>query len=178
VVLPIGDKHNLLATLDPVTRLKQVDALMDVSAPLSRTLEATWRRAFDHARQRRHQHVTLEHLLLALVDDVDATAVMRDCKADLGALKVGLISYLDNELKDIVTEKGGNPRPTAAFERVGQRAISHAQELGRPAMTGANTLLALFPETRSPAARLLGEQGVSEERTADFIAHGMGKEAS
>jgi len=90
-------------------------------------------------------------------------------QADLGALQAGLISYLDNGLKDILTEKGGNPRPTAAFERVGQRAISHAQELGRPAVTGANTLLALFPETRSPAARLLGEQGVSEERTADFM---------
>jgi ATP-dependent Lon protease len=177
VVLPISDKQNLLATLDPVTRLKQVDALMDVSAPLSPTLEATWRRAFDHARQRHHQYVTLEHLLLALVDDADASAAMRDCKADLGALQAGLISYLDSELKDIVTEKGGNPRPTAAFERVGQRAISHAQELGRPAVTGANTLLALFPETRSPAARLLGEQGVSEERTADFIAHSISKAA-
>jgi ATP-dependent Lon protease len=178
MVLPMSDKHSLLATLDPVMRLKRVDALMDVLAPLSPTLEATWRRAFDHAKERHHQHVTLEHLLLALVDDADASAVMRDCKADLGVLKGGLVSYLDNELKDIVTEKGGAARPTAAFERVAQRAASHAQGLGRPAVTGANTLLALFPETRSPAARLLGEQGVSEERTADFIARSLGKEAS
>jgi ATP-dependent Lon protease len=177
VVLPIGDKQNLLATLDPVTRLKQVDALMDVSAPLSPALEATWRQAFDHAKQRNHQYATLEHLLLALLDDADASAVMADCKADLGALKASLISYLDNGLKDIVTEKRGAARPTAAFERVAQRAASHAQGLGRPAVTGANTLLALFLETRSPAARLLGEQGVSEQRTADFIAHSLGKAA-
>jgi ATP-dependent Lon protease len=177
MVLAIGDKQSLLATLDPIIRLKRVDALMDVSAPLSPTLEATWSRALDHARQRNHQYATLEHLLLALVDDADASAVMRDCKADLGALKAGLISYLDNELKDLVTEKGGAARPTAAFERVAQRAASHAQGLGRPAVTGANTLLALFPETRSPAARLLGKQGVSEERTADFIAHSIGKGA-
>jgi ATP-dependent Lon protease len=177
VVLPIGDKQSLLATLDPVVRLKRVDALMDASVPLSPTLEATVRRALDHARQRNHRYATLEHLLLALVDDADASAAMRDCKADLGALKAGLIGYLDNELKDLVTEKGGAARPTAAFERVAQRAASHAQGLGLAAVTGANTLLALFPETRSPAARLLGEQGVSEERTADFIAHSLGKAA-
>ena len=169
------NKHSLLATLDPVMRLKRVDALMEVLAPLSPTLEATWRRAFDHARQRNHQYATLEHLLLALVDDADASVVMRDCKADLGALKAGLIGYLDNEFKDFTMEKGADARPTAAFERVAQRAASHAQELGRPAVTGANTLLALFPETRSPAARLLGEQGVSRERAADFIAHSIGK---
>ena len=146
MVLPMSDKQSLLATLDPVIRLKRVDALMGALAPLSPTLEATWHRAFDHARQRNHQYATLEHLLLALLDDADASAVMRDCKADLGALKAGLISYLDNELKDFVTEKGGNARPTAAFERVAQRAASHAQGLGRPAVTGANTLLALFPK--------------------------------
>jgi ATP-dependent Lon protease len=177
MVLPMSDKHGLLATLDPVMRLKRVDALMDVLAPLSPTLEATWRRAFDHARQRNHRFATLEHLLLALVDDADASAVMRDCKADLGALQAGLIGYLDNEFKDFVFEKGADAQPTAAFERVAQRAALHAQALGLPAVTGANALLALFPETRSPAARLLGEQGVSRERTADFIAHSIGKAA-
>jgi ATP-dependent Lon protease len=178
MVLPMSDKHSLLATLDPVMRLKRVDALMDVLAPLSPTLEATWRRAFDDARRRNHRFATLEHLLLALVDDADASAVMRDCKADLGALKTGLNGYLDNEFKDFVFEKGADAQPTAAFERVAQRAASHAQELGRPAVTGANTLLALFPETRSPAARLLGEQGMSRERAADFIAHSVGKRSS
>ena len=176
MVLPMSDKHSLLATLDPVMRLKRVDTLMDVLAPLSPTLEATWRRAFDHARQRNHRFATLEHLLLALVDDADASAVMRDCKADLGALKAGLVSYLDNEFKDFVFEKGADAGPTAAFERVAQRAASHAKELGRPAVTGANALMALFPETRIPAARLLSEQGVSRERAADFIAAALARE--
>jgi ATP-dependent Lon protease len=177
MVLPMSDKHSLLATLDPVMRLKRVDALMGVLAQLSPSLEATWRRAFEHARQRNHRFATLEHLLLALLDDADASAVMRECKADLGALQAGLTRYLDNELKDFAFEKGADPVPTAAFERVAQRAASHAQALGRPAMTGANTLLALFPETRSPAARLLGEQGVSRDRTADIVARSIGKAA-
>ena len=102
---------------------------------------------------------------------------MRGCKADPGALQAGLINYLDNEFKHFVFEKGADAGPTAAFERVAQRAASHAQELGWPAVTGANALLALFSETRSPAAHLLGEQGVSEERTAGFIARGIGKAA-
>ena len=177
MVLSISDKHGLLATFDPVARLKRVDALMDVLAPLSPTLEATWRRAFDHARRRNHRFATLEHLLLALVDDADASAVMRGCKADPGVVKTGLISYLDNEFKDFVLEKGADVQPTVAFERVAQRAASYAQGLGLPAVTGANTLLALFPETRSPAARLLGEQGLSEQRVADFIARSLGKGA-
>jgi ATP-dependent Lon protease len=171
IVLPISDKHGLLATIDPVKRLKRVFELMDSSMlSVSPTLELTKRRAIDHAHQRRHQYATLEHLLLALVDDTDASAVMRTCNADLGALQAGLVSYLDNELKNLVTEHGGDAKPTAAFQRVAQRAAINAQELGRPAITGANTLLAILAETRSPAARLLGQHGVSRERVAELIA--------
>jgi ATP-dependent Lon protease len=177
LVLPISDRQGLLATLDPVARLKRVDALMISALPLSPGLEATRRRALAHARQRNHQYATLEHLLLALVEDEDASAAMQECKADLGALKAGLVGYLDNELKDLVVEKGGDAMPTVAFERVAQRAALHAQELGWPAVTGANTLLALFSETRSPAARLLGEQGVSRECAAGWFARGTGKAA-
>lgn len=176
IVLPIGDKHDLLATIDPVERLKRVCELMDLSVLLvSPTLEVTRRRALDHANQRKHQYATLEHLLLALVDDTDASAVMRASNADLGALQASLVNYLDNELKDLVIENGGAAKPTAAFQRVAQRAAINAQELGHPAVTGANTLLAIFPETRSPAARLLGQHGVSRERVAELIAQGIGK---
>jgi ATP-dependent Lon protease len=178
VALPISDKRSLLATLDPVMRLKRVDALMNASAlPFSPTFEVTRRRAFDYAHQRNHQHAKLEHLLLALIDDADAAAVMRACNGDLGAQKANLLSHLDKELKDLVIGTGGEAKPTAAFQRVAQRAALHAPELGSPVVTGANTLLAKFPETRSPAARLLGEQGVSAERAANFIAHGIGKGA-
>ena len=92
MTLPISVKQSLLATLDPVARLKRIDALMDFPAlTVSPTLEATKRRAVDHANQRNHQYATLEHLLLALIDDVDAAAVMSACNADLGALRTGLI---------------------------------------------------------------------------------------
>jgi ATP-dependent Lon protease len=172
MALPISDRQSLLATLDPVARLKRVDALMDSSSlSVSPTLEATKRRALDYANQRRHQYATLEHLLLALIDDADAAAVMSACNADFGALKASLSSYLDNELKDLVVENGGDAKLTAAFQRVAQRAALDAQELGRAVVTGANALLAIFPETRSPAARLLSEQGgVTRGRAADFIA--------
>jgi ATP-dependent Lon protease len=170
VALPMSVKQTLLATLDPVMRLTQVDALMDLSSrPFSPALQVTRRRALDYATQRKHQYATLEHLLLALIDDADASAVMQACNADLATLKVNLLGYLDNELKNLVVESGGDARPTDAFARVSQRSQLHAQELGRPVVTGANTLLALFPETRSPAARLLAEQGITRAKAAGFI---------
>jgi ATP-dependent Lon protease len=178
MVLPIGDKQRLLATLDPVMRLERVDALLHDSAlPFSPTFVVTRRRALDYANQRSHQYATLEHLLLALIDDADASAVMQACDADLGALRASLISYLDKDLKRLVIPIGINAIQTDAFLRVTRRAERHAQELGQLAVTGANALMGIFPETRSPAAHLLGEQGVSRERAADFIAHELGKGA-
>jgi ATP-dependent Lon protease len=182
LALPISDKQSLLATLDPVARLERVDALLAglQSAPplppaiaeavpgtrYSTELEMTLHRALDCANQRKHEYATLEHLLLALIDDVNASAVMRACKADAGVLKEKLATYLDNELKRLVIDKGGDAKPTAAFQRVAQRAVLLTQELHRPDVTGANMLLAIFAETQSPAARLLGEQGISRERVA------------
>lgn len=175
--LPIRDKYELLATLDPVERLERIETLLDVSQrPVSANYAATKRRALDHADRRRHQYATLEHLLLALTEDAEASAVMRACDADLGKLRQGLVQYLDNELKHIVTEVG-SAEPTAAFKRVDQRAALHAQEVGYAAVTGANVLVALFPETRSPAARLLAEHGVSRGRADKAIARGVGKGA-
>jgi ATP-dependent Lon protease len=175
LALPISDKQSLLATLDPVVRLRRIDVLIDFSVlPLSAALEGTRRRAVDYAKHRKHQYATLEHLLLALVDDTDACAAMQACNADLDALKTRLLGYLDNELKRLVIENGGDAKPSPAFHRVIERAARHAQELGRREVTGANMLLAIFPETQSPAARLLGEQGVSRDRAADVIARGVG----
>jgi ATP-dependent Lon protease len=176
MALPMGDKLGLLATLDPVTRLKRVDGFMDVAAlPSSSTFGATKRRALDYADQRKHQYATLEHLLLALIDDADASAVIRACNADLDALRGGLLLYLDNDLQRLVVENGGRAKPTPAFQRVIQAAVLHAQELGQPAVTGANALLAIFPETRSPAANLMSEQGVSRVRAAGFVGRGSGE---
>ncbi|MCG2631276.1 LON peptidase substrate-binding domain-containing protein [Bradyrhizobium sp. WYCCWR 13023] len=174
--LPIKDKYQLLATLDPMKRLERIEALLDLpQRPVSASYMATKRKALEYADRRRHQYATLEHLLLALTDDADASAVMRACEADLGKLRQSLTQYLDNELKHIVTE-GGSAVPTPAFERVEQRAALHAQEVGDPAVTGVNALVALFPETRSPAARMLAEQGVSRFRVDKAIVRNAAKD--
>jgi ATP-dependent Lon protease len=174
--MPVDDRYRLLATLDPVMRLERVEALIDLSTrPVSPVFEATRRRALRYADERDHQYATLEHLLLAFIEDTDAYAVMQACDADLEGLKSALIDYLDNELKSIVAANGGNALPTVAFQRVTQRAALHAQEIGYPLMTGANVLIAMFVEIRSPAARLLNKHGISLERATKALAHAIGK---
>ncbi|HTO65510.1 MAG TPA: LON peptidase substrate-binding domain-containing protein [Bradyrhizobium sp.] len=172
--MPMSDRYELLATLDPVARLQKVDARLDLSArPISPIFEKTKQRAFREAVQRQHQYATLEHLLLALIDDPDASAVMQACNANLDALKDGLIRYLGNELTGIVVENVRRSQPTAAFQRVEQRAARHALEWGHAVVTGAHALFGLFAESQSPAARLLREQNVSQLNRAAFIALGF-----
>jgi hypothetical protein len=92
----------------------------DESAPaFSAELSSTLHRALAYANQRKHQYATLEHLLLALIDDADASAVMKGCKVDLDALKEDLASYIDNDLKKLAIDDGGEPRPTAGFSARG-----------------------------------------------------------
>jgi hypothetical protein len=140
--------------------------------PPSAALAVTLRRAFGFASQRKHEYATLEHLLLALIDDADASAAMRVCSADLGALAHKLVGYLDNELKRLVVDNGANSKPTAGFQRVVQRAELRGKELGRSMVTGANILEAITSETQSPAARLLGEQGMTRQHLLNVITHG------
>lgn len=174
--LSVKDKYELLAILDPVKRLETIDSLLDVSSrPFTPAYGATRRRALDLADRRRHQFATLEHLLLALTEDGDAAPVLEACKADLDALRQKLTDHLDKELAHIVVETG-TAAPTAAFQRVDRRAALHAQQVGNPAATGANALVALFPETRSPAARLLAEQGISRWRVDEVIAKASAKD--
>jgi Glyoxalase superfamily protein/Clp amino terminal domain, pathogenicity island component len=135
---------------------------------------ATMHRAFAYAIQRKHRYETLEHLLLALIDDVDASAVMKACKVDLSALKEKLTSYLDNDLKTNVINDGGEPKQSAGFQRVVQRAAHYAEGRGRRA-TGAELLVAIFAETESPAARLLGEQDMTRQDAINFVIHGIAK---
>ncbi len=96
----------------------------------SAALESTLLRAIAYAGRRKHQYMTLEHLLLALIDDADASAVMTACKVDLDALKAHLVSYIDNDLQTLVIDDG-EPRPTAGFQRVIERAVIHVQSSGR-----------------------------------------------
>jgi ATP-dependent Lon protease len=168
----LKERQDLLATLDPVTRLQHVhDLLGSPLIPLSPALEATRRRAMASATQRNHRYATLEHLLLALIDDADASAVLRACNADLAALKADLLGFLGSERENLFVEPGTEAQPSPAFRRVGHRAHLNVRELGRSAVTGANALVGLFPETRSPAVRLLDKQGVSSGQVADVVAH-------
>jgi hypothetical protein len=140
--------------------------------PFSAGLSSTLHRALAYAGQRKHQYATLEHLLLALTDDVDASAVMEACKADRGAMKEYLANYIDNGLRNLVIDDGSEPRQTAGFQRVVQRAVFYAQGRGLPALTGAEILVGLFSERESPAARLLGEQNMTRQGAVNFIIHG------
>jgi len=140
----------------------------------SAALERTLHRALTNARQRKHEYATLEHLVLALSDDADASEVMKACDVDLAALKADLVYYIDNDLKKLVTGGGQACRPTAGFQRVVQRAEHHAHSLGR-AMTGGDLLAAVFYEKESPAAWLLGEQAMTHQDATNFILHRIKK---
>jgi ATP-dependent Lon protease len=171
LALGLKDRRDLLATLDPVARLRRVHDLVGVpSIPPSPAFAATRRRAMASATQRNHLFATLEHLLLALLDDADAAAVLRACNADPAVLKAELLGLLGSEREDLFVAPGTDAQPSPAFRRVSHRTQRNAQELGRAAVTGANALVGLLPETRSPAVRLLDKQGVSAALVAEVVA--------
>jgi ATP-dependent Clp protease ATP-binding subunit ClpA len=143
----------------------------------SRNLEESIHRAVAYANQRKHEYATLEHLLLALIDDADASAVMNACDVDLTALKKSLINYLDTELSSLVVDDGEDAKPTAGFQRVMQRAVIHVQSSARDDVTGANVLVAIFSERESHAAYFLQEQEMTRYDAVNFIAHGIAKKA-
>ncbi|MDE2352736.1 MAG: ATP-dependent Clp protease ATP-binding subunit ClpA, partial [Alphaproteobacteria bacterium] len=116
---------------------------------LSRSLEQALHRAIKLATDRHHEYATLEHLLLALLDDADAAQVMKACNVDSEALRLALQRYVDDELLTLVIEDGEDAKPTTGFQRVIQRAVLHVQNSGRDEVTGANVLVALFSERES-----------------------------
>jgi ATP-dependent Clp protease ATP-binding subunit ClpA len=142
---------------------------------LSRNLEQTLHRALALANDRRHEYATLEHLLLALVDDTDAATVLRACGVDQDKLKRDLAEFLDKDLAGLVTERTGDPKPTAGFQRVVQRAAIHVQSSGRDEVTGANVLVALFSERESHAVYFLQLQDMTRLDAVNFISHGIAK---
>ena len=141
----------------------------------ARDLETTLHNALAAAASRRHEYATLEHLLLALVDDEQAAQVMAACGVDLGDLKTVVTSYLDTELESLKTAGQTDPSPTSGFQRVIQRAILHVQSSGRDEVTGANVLVALFSERESYAVYFLQQQDMSRLDAVSFISHGVGK---
>ncbi len=143
----------------------------------SRSLEQSLHRALALANERRHEYATLEHLLLALVDDQDAAAVMKACSVDLEKLKKSLVGYIDSELENLVTDGSDDSKPTAGFQRVIQRAVIHVQSSGREEVTGANVLVAIFAERESHAAYFLQEQDMTRYDAVNYISHGIAKRA-
>jgi ATP-dependent Clp protease ATP-binding subunit ClpA len=142
---------------------------------LSRSLEQVLHRAIKLASDRHHEYATLEHLLLALLDDPDAAQVMKACNVDLEALRRSLVKYIDQELLTLVIEDGEDAKPTTGFQRVVQRAVLHVQNSGREEVTGANVLVALFTERESHAVYFLQEQNMTRLDAVSYISHGIAK---
>jgi ATP-dependent Clp protease ATP-binding subunit ClpA len=141
----------------------------------SSSLEESLHRALEFANERSHEYATLEHLLLSLVDDRDAAAVMRACNVDLDLLRGKLIDYLDNDLDNLVVDQDSEAQPTAGFQRVIHRAVVHVQSSGREEVTGANVLVAIFAERESHAAYFLQEQEMTRFDAVNYISHGIAK---
>jgi len=141
----------------------------------SRSLEQSLHRALAAANQRRHEYATLEHLLLALIEDQDAAAVMRACNVDLDVLRRNLVEYIDTELENLISDGREDAKPTAGFQRVIQRAVIHVQSSGREEVTGANVLVAIFAERESHAAYFLQEQDMTRYDAVNYISHGIAK---
>jgi ATP-dependent Clp protease ATP-binding subunit ClpA len=142
---------------------------------LSRNLEQTLHRALSFASERKHEYATLEHLLLGLTDDTDAATVLRACGVDLDKLRTDLTEFLDKDLAGLATDRPGDPKPTAGFQRVVQRAAIHVQSSGRDEVTGANVLVALFSERESHAVYFLQSQDMTRLDAVNFISHGIAK---
>ena len=139
-------------------------------------LETALENALNAAGERDQEYATLEHLLLALTDDDDAVEVMLACKVDVAALKVSLQKYVEEDLSTLVTDTPtGRVQPTAAFQRVVQRAVLHVESSGQDEVSGANILISIFSERESHAAYFLQEQDMTRYDAVNFVSHGVSK---
>lgn len=141
----------------------------------SRSLEKALHQALTYANERSQEYATLEHLLLALIDDKDASAVMQASNVNLDKLRTNLTEYVDTELSNLVAGFDDDSKPTAGFQRVIQRAVIHVQSSGRDEVTGANVLVAIFAERESHAAYFLQEQNMTRYDAVNYISHGIAK---
>ena len=143
----------------------------------STSLEQSIHGALALANARKHELATLEHLLLSLIDEPEAARVMQACSVNLDKLRKDLEGFIEDELSTLVTDvEGSEAVPTAAFQRVIQRAAIHVQSSGRTEVTGANVLVAIFAERESNAAYFLQEQDMTRYDAVNFIAHGVAKD--
>ena len=143
---------------------------------LSKDLEVTLNHAFKGARSKRHEFMTVEHLLLALLDNEAASNVLQACVADLTKLRRQLAEFIDSTTPLIPEgDADRETQPTLGFQRVLQRAVFHVQSSGKNEVTGANVLVAIFSEQESQAVYCLREQGVARIDVVNFVTHGISK---
>lgn len=142
---------------------------------LNKELEYTLNAAFREASEKHHEFMTVEHLLLALVENSAAVSVLNACGADLERLKKELAAFLDETTPVLSADDGRETQPTLGFQRVLQRAVFHVQSAGREEVTGANVLVAIFGEPDSQAVYLLNTQNITRLDVVNYISHGISK---
>ncbi len=142
---------------------------------LSKELEFSLNVAFRDAREKRHEFMTVEHLLLALLDNPAAARVLRACGADIEALRAELGAYLDQHTPLLASDDERETQPTLGFQRVLQRAVFHVQSSGKKEVTGANVLVAIFGERESQAVYFLNRQSVTRLDVVNYLSHGISK---
>ena len=142
---------------------------------LSSNLEKTLRETYQLAANHKHEYVTLEHLLLCLIDDKDALSVLKACGVDIVILRNNVETFILNDLKNLQDNFKGEPNLTNGFQRVLQRAAIHVQSSGRESVTGANMIVALFSEKESHAVHFLHQQNMTRLDAVQYISHGISK---
>ncbi len=142
---------------------------------LSKELESTLNSAFREAREKRHEFMTVEHLLLALMDNPTASKILRACGAEIEKLKQELVSYLEESTPMLPAKDERETQPTLGFQRVLQRAVFHVQSSGKKEVTGANVLVAIFGERESQAVYFLNRQNITRLDVVNYISHGISK---
>ena len=142
---------------------------------LDKDLEVTLNTVFNEARDRRHEYVTVEHLLLALLDNNSAAQVLKACGANLNVLHGELSKFIQENSPLLTEDDEHDTQPTLGFQRVLQRAVFHVQSSGRKEVKGANVLVAIFGERESHAAFFLNQQEINRLDVVNYIAHGIAK---
>ena len=142
---------------------------------LSKELESSLNNAFKQARERNHEFMTVEHLLLALLENASAADVLRACGANLDALRKDLYEFLDETTPLLPPNDERDTQPTLGFQRVLQRAVFHVQSSGKNEVNGANVLVAIFSEQESQAVYFLKKQEISRLEVVNYISHGISK---
>jgi len=142
---------------------------------LSRDLEVTLNSAFKRARELRHEYMTVEHLLLGLLDNASAVQVLNACGSDLSKLREELEQFVTQTTPALPEESERDTQPTLGFQRVLQRAVFHVQSSGKQEVTGANVLVAIFSEQESQAVYFLKQQEIARIDVVNYISHGIAK---